>query len=105
MKKVPHPATRESRSTRRIEAYLRRQDGRGMRAILTNISSRGCGLKAGQALAIDELVRIEVPRAGSVAATIRWTAEGEAGAEFLPESDVWEEAPNSDAELRRHMTD
>jgi hypothetical protein len=48
-------------------------------------------------LAVDELVRIEVPRLGSVAATIRWASNGKAGAEFIPQSDVWEEVPNDGA--------
>jgi hypothetical protein len=85
------PWDRESRSTRRIEAFLQRPDGQEIRAILTNVSSRGCELKPQQILAVDELVRIEIPRAGSFAARIRWIDEGRAGAEFIPQSDVWEE--------------
>lgn len=82
---------RESRSTRRIEAYLRRQDGRETRAMLTNISNRGCQLRPHEILEVDEMVRIELPRVGSVAATIRWMDNGSAGAEFIPQSDIWEE--------------
>lgn len=82
---------RESRSKRRIEAFLHRQDGREMKAMVTNVSARGCELRPQERLAVDELVRIEVPRLGSVAATIRWTSDENAGAEFVPQSDIWEE--------------
>lgn len=82
---------RESRSTRRIEAFLCRQDGHEIRALVTNISRRGCQLKPQELLAVDELVRIEFPRVGSVAAKIRWMSDERAGAEFIPDSDVWEE--------------
>lgn len=86
---------REGRSTRRVEAFLHRQDGREIRTLVTNISNRGCQLKPQGLLVVDELVRIEIPRVGSVAATIRWMSDGSAGAEFLPHSDVWEEIPRS----------
>ena len=86
---------RESRSTRRIEAYLYRQDGREMRALVTNVSKRGCQLRSREVLAVDELIRIEVPRIGSFAATIRWAADYDAGAEFVPQSDIWKETGTS----------
>jgi len=83
---------RQSRSKRRIETFLHRQDGREIRALLTNVSNHGCQLQPQEWLAVDERVRIEVPRLGSIAATIRWMSDGHAGAEFVPQSDVWEEA-------------
>jgi hypothetical protein len=88
---------RESRSTRRIEAFLCRQDGHEIRALVTNISRRGCQLKPHQQLAVDELVRIDFPRVGSVAAKIRWMSDGSAGAEFIPDSDIWECCPQANA--------
>jgi len=89
MKNLQSQTDRESRSTRRVEAILRRQDGREIGTLITNISNRGCRLNAKVTLTVDELIRIDVPRAGSVAATIRWISDGEAGAEFIPGSDVW----------------
>lgn len=86
---------RESRSTRRVEAFLRRQDGREIRTLVTNISNCGCQIKLQEVLAVDELVRIEIPRLGSIAASIRWMADGMAGAEFIVHSDVWEEVRDS----------
>lgn len=88
---------RESRSIRRVEAYLHRQDGREVRAFLTNVSNGGCQLRPREMPAIGETVRIEIPRLGSFAATIRWAADGYAGAEFVPQSDIWEETRNSGA--------
>ena len=88
---------RQSRSTRRVETFLYRQDGREIRALLTNVSNHGCQLRPQEWLAVDERVRIEVPRLGSIAATIRWMSDGNAGAEFVPQSDVWEEAANGRA--------
>lgn len=62
---------RESRSSQRVDVFLQRQDGREIRTLVTNISNRGCQLRPQELLMVDELVRIEVPRVGSVAATIR----------------------------------
>lgn len=81
---------RESRSTRRIEVFLRKQDGRELRTLVTNISNRGCRLNANGVLSVDELVQLKIPRVGSVTATIRWVSKDEAGVEFIPGSDFWE---------------
>ena len=97
MQSVRSKRQRESRSTRSVEVFLRRQDGREIRTLLTNISTRGCRLLPREALAINELIRIEIPRLGSVAALIRWSLDGYAGAEFIPQSDVWEEIGNLSA--------
>lgn len=86
---------RESRSIRRVDIFVHRQDGREVAALLTNISSRGVQLKTSEELCSDELVRIDIPRLGGVAARIRWTSDGFAGAELLPHSDVWEVVPPS----------
>lgn len=91
---------RESRSTRRVEVFLRREDGREIRTLLTNVSARGCRLRPQEELAIDERLRIEIPRLGSVAAIVRWSLEGNAGAEFIAQSDVWEEVARSGASTR-----
>lgn len=96
MEDIQFRKIRESRSTRRIEAFLHSPRGQEIRAIVTNISNRGCRLKAKGPLSIDELVRIEVPRVGSVAATIRWVSNGEVGIEFIPDSDIWDEASDDD---------
>ena len=96
MKWVRSFPERESRSTRRVEAFVHRQDGREVRTMLTNISNRGCQMKPQELLRVDELVRIDVPRVGSVAATIRWMSDdGNAGAEFIPQSEIWEEVSKS----------
>ena len=81
---------RESRSIRRVDVFVHRQDGQEVAALLTNISNRGIQLKTSEKLDLNELVRIEVPRLGGVAARIRWTLGGLAGAELVPHSDVWE---------------
>jgi hypothetical protein len=47
---------RESRSTRRVEVFVHRQDGQEIAAILTNISNHGCQFKSAAALALDEFV-------------------------------------------------
>lgn len=88
---------RESRSRRRVDAFLHRQDGHEIRAMVINISNRGCQLRPQELVAVDELVRIEFPRIGSVAATIRWISNGNVGAEFIPQSDIWEEVARSAA--------
>ena len=93
MQGVASPRDRESRSTRRIEAFVHRQNGREIGAFVTNVSNCGCQLKPRESLEIDEFVRIEIPRVGSVAARIRWTSNGNSGAEFIPQSDIWEEVP------------
>ena len=81
---------RDNRLKRRRELFLHRQDGRETRTLLTNISERGCELRSKEALEIGERVRIDVPGLGSLAAIIRWSADGKAGAEFIAQSDIWE---------------
>lgn len=93
MQYVRSKRQRESRSTRSVEVFLRRQDGREVKTLLTNISTHGCRLRPREELTIDELIRVDVPRLGSVAALVRWSLDGYAGAEFIPQSDVWEETP------------
>ena len=75
---------RESRSKRRVEAFVHRQDGREIKALVTNISNRACELRPQELLSVDERIRIEIPRLGSIAAAIRWISDEHAGAEFLP---------------------
>ena len=86
---------RESRSTRSVEVFLRRQDGREIKTLLTNVSAHGCRLLPREELSINEHIRIDVPRLGSIAAMVRWSLDGYAGAEFIPQSDVWEEVANA----------
>jgi hypothetical protein len=93
MKDVASSSDRESRSLRNVEAFLHRQDGQETKAVVVNISARGCKLSTGELLAVDELVRLEVPRLGSVVAAIRWVSRGSAGAEFIPHSEMWEDRP------------
>lgn len=81
---------RESRSRRRIDVLVHRQDGRKIAALLTNVSNRGFQLKASEELNSNELIRIEIPRLGDVAARVCWASGGLAGAELIPYSDVWE---------------
>lgn len=84
---------REGRSTRYVEAYLRRQDGREISAVVVNISLRGCRLRAEEELLPGERIWVGVPRLGSIAANVRWVEQGLAGVEFIPQSDVWETLP------------
>lgn len=91
MKYLKVGVERESRSARRVPVFIHRQDGREIAAILTNISNHGCQLKSAAKLSSDEFVRIEFPHVGGMAARICWAADGAAGAEFIPHSDVWEE--------------
>lgn len=87
----PRPKVdRESRSIRRVDVFVHRQDGREIAALLTNISSRGVQLKTSEEFCSNELVHIDIPRLGGVAARIRWASDGFAGAELVPHSDVWE---------------
>lgn len=83
---------RASRCVRRVPAFVHREDGREISVTLTNVSTGGCELMVAEPLAVGELVRIEFPRIGGMAARIRWTTGSHAGAEFIPQSDVWEEA-------------
>lgn len=86
---------RESRSTKRVPVFVHHQDGREIAAVLTNISNHGCQLASAAVLASDELVRIEFPRVGGLAARICWASDGLAGVEFIPDSDVWEQTEGS----------
>jgi hypothetical protein len=86
----PH-RDRESRLRRRLELFVHRDDGREIKAVLTNVSEHGCRLTLEEPVLPDERVRIEVPRLGNITATIRWSSNGDAGAEFVAQSDVWEE--------------
>ena len=91
MESVHSHADRQNRLTRHFQLFIHRQDGREIKTVLTNVSERGCRLVPEEPLLVDERVRIEVPRLGSIAATIRWSSEGHAGAEFIAHSEIWEE--------------
>lgn len=84
---------REGRTERPVEAYVLTNDGREIPVVITNVSNCGCLIKAGGDFASGEQVRIEVPRLGGIWAQIRWAADGDAGAEFVPGSDLWEPRP------------
>jgi hypothetical protein len=85
---------------RHLELFVHRQDGCEIKTVLTNVSERGCRLVPAEPLLAGEHVRIEIPRLGSIAAIIRWSLDGHAGAEFIAQSDVWEETAKAPHRFR-----
>jgi hypothetical protein len=70
-----------------IDAVVHRTDGTKSRVRLTNFSDDGCRIEADMDLRIGERLAIAIPRMGQVKAQIRWALHGDAGAQFLTESD------------------
>lgn len=84
------PVEREGRSPRCVDAFVLFKDGREIAVTIINISNRGGLIQGIGCFAAGDQVRVEVPRLGGLWAQIRWAANGNAGVEFVPDSDLWE---------------
>ena len=80
---------RESRTTTWVKARVANESRSGICAVITNVSNCGCRLKAKEPFEVGEVVRLFVPGLGAVSAKIRWSGDGQAGAEFIAGSDSW----------------
>lgn len=83
---------RECRSSAWVETLVLSRDGREVPVVLTNLSAAGCRIRASEPLTAGERVCLKVPRLGQLAADIVWAKGREAGAKFVPGSDIWEQA-------------
>ena len=70
-----------------VDAVIHRTDGSKSPVRLTNFSDDGCRIESDADFRIGERLAIAIPRMGQVKAQIRWALEGDAGAQFLTESD------------------
>jgi hypothetical protein len=66
-----------------IVAVLVDSDGGELSVQVTDLSSGGFRLRAGEPLVVGERVRLRVPRYGDFPALIIWVEGNEAGGEFL----------------------
>lgn len=82
---------RESRSPAWLDSFVLSRNGREVPVVLTNISTRGCRIRASEPLPLGEQVGLKVPRLGRLTAQIVWAEGGDAGAEFVLGTDIWEE--------------
>ena len=78
---------RKDRDTVVVDAVVHRTDGSKSPVRLTNFSDEGCRIEADVEFRIGERLAIAIPRMGQVKAQIRWALPGDAGAQFLIESD------------------
>ena len=78
---------RKDRESVVVDAVVHRNDGSKAPVRLTNFSSDGCRIEAEMEFRIGERLAIAIPRMGQVKAQIRWALAGNAGAQFLAESD------------------
>lgn len=83
---------RESRSPAWVETFLLGRDGREVPVVLTNLSAAGCRIRSSEPLTAGERICLKVPRLGRLTADIVWAKGREAGAQFVPGSDIWEQA-------------
>ena len=73
---------RKERACSNVAAVLHRDDGSSEPVIVTNLSDEGCRIETAHRLQIGERLKIAIPRVGELAAQIRWTVNGSAGARF-----------------------
>ena len=78
---------RKDRDSVVVDAVVHRTDGSKAPVRLTNFSDDGCRIQADTDFRIGERLAIAIPRMGQVKAQIRWALHGDAGAQFLTESD------------------
>jgi hypothetical protein len=66
-----------------IPAVLVDSDGGELEVEVTDLSSGGFRLRAGEALVVGEQIRLRVPRYGDFRAQIQWVEGNDAGGRFL----------------------
>jgi hypothetical protein len=80
------PMDWSARSPRRPTAHsatITLNDGREVRALVTNLSYEGCQLFAEAELCVGDTLGLTLPDRGSIQAQVRWTAGDKAGIKFL----------------------
>ena len=82
---------RESRSPAWVQTFVISANGGEIPVVLTNLSTKGCRIRASQWLTAGERVWLKVPRLGRVGVHIVWAKGGDAGAEFVLGTDIWEQ--------------
>lgn len=90
------PVDWSSRSPRRPTAHqatICLDNGRQVRALVTNLSYDGCQVLAEAELTVGETLILILSDRGSIEAQVRWTADDRAGIKFL--------TGNSPSEQRR----
>lgn len=81
---ISHPVERrERRVEARRSATLIESDGNELPVTILDISARGFRIETRDALAIGDIVRLKVDKAGDFAAQVRWALGSEAGGAFL----------------------
>ncbi|WP_425335950.1 PilZ domain-containing protein [Sphingomonas kaistensis] len=80
---------RESRSPSWAKVQLA-DASRTIEAVITNISSGGCRIRADWPLRVGQCLRVRVPGVGSLAAYTRWSRPPYAGLAFIADSEIWE---------------
>lgn len=75
--------TRSPRVRTSISAVLVDSDGGELPVEVTDLSSGGFRLRAGEPLVVGEKVRLRVPRYGDFPAQIQWVEDKDAGGRFL----------------------
>jgi hypothetical protein len=76
------PLERRVRRPVKLQAYATREDNSVVDLTLTDLSYDGCGIDCAAELVAGEKLRLAVSRRGSIAATVRWAAGGQAGLAF-----------------------
>jgi hypothetical protein len=82
--KQTSPDRRRPRRAVDMRGYLIRDDGIRHVIKLTDLNYGGCGVQAPVQLAVGETVEVSVLSRGSIAAEVRWYADGKAGLVFEP---------------------
>ena len=65
-----------------LAAIVHRGEGAPLPVILTDLTEQGCRISSGETLLIGEQIKLEIPHLGFLAAQVRWSLDGEAGARF-----------------------
>jgi len=79
------PIDRRERRPVSLSAFVVREDGSTIEALILDLSYDGCGIETPAQFRPDEAVKLSVLRRGAIESRVRWCRNGRAGLIFEPE--------------------
>jgi len=79
------PIDRRERRLVSLSAFVVREDGSTIEALILDLSYDGCGIETPAQFRPDEAVKLSVLRRGAIESRVRWCRNGRAGLIFEPE--------------------
>ena len=94
MASAPVWIERGSRTPTWLAAHAVLPTGAERPIFVTNVSTGGCRMKSNGGFQVGDVIVIAFQRLGRISAVIRWADGSSAGAEFIEQSDVWDNCAN-----------